>query len=107
MQEASRLCKKMVNNIILGLDTTAFMEISDDDEVIEIKGLEDENKLLLVAGLPLKEPIANYKNFVMNTDEELSETLSDYQDGENGFEGAREWESDIKNMMQVKIKNED
>ena len=86
-------------SIILELDTAAFMEISEDDEVLEIKGLEEENKLLLVAGLPLREPIAEYKNFVMNTDEEISETLSDYQDGENGFEGVKEWESDIKNLM--------
>lgn len=79
--------------------TTAFMEISDDDEVLEIKGLGDNNRFLLVAGLPLKEPISSYGPFVMNTDEEISETLSDYQDSDNGFEGADTWESEIKDLM--------
>lgn len=77
----------------------AFMEINDEDEVLEIKGLGKTNKFLLVAGLPIKEPIASYGPFVMNTDEEISETISDFQDSDNGFEGADVWESDIKDLM--------
>lgn len=75
------------------------MTIDEDDEVLEIKGLEDENKFLLVAGLPLKEPISSYGPFVMNTDEEINDAISDYQSSDNGFEGADTWESEIKDMM--------
>ena len=75
------------------------MEISQDDELLEIKGLKDKNRFLLVAGLPLNEPIASYGPFVMNTKAEISDTISDYQGSENGFEGADTWESEIKNLM--------
>ncbi|MBS1161912.1 MAG: Pirin, N-terminal:Pirin, C-terminal [Proteobacteria bacterium] len=38
-------------------------------------------RLLLVAGRPLGEPIAQYGPFVMNTGEEIEQTLRDYRDG--------------------------
>ncbi|CAI2370322.1 unnamed protein product [Moneuplotes crassus] len=79
--------------------TSAFMEVSDDDEILEIKGLEEGSRFMLIAGLPLKEPIASYGPFVMNTDDEISDTISDYQDSDNGFEGADTWESEIKDLM--------
>jgi redox-sensitive bicupin YhaK (pirin superfamily) len=37
--------------------------------------------LILVAGKPLKEPIAQYGPFVMNTQDEIEQTLRDYRDG--------------------------
>lgn len=83
----------------LETDAAAFMEINDDDELLEIKALEDNSKFLLVAGLPIGEPISSYGPFVMNTDEEISDTLSDYSNSENGFEGADTWESEIKDLM--------
>lgn len=43
-------------------------------------------RLLLVAGRPLGEPIAQYGPFVMNTGEEIEQTLRDYRDGK--FEAA-------------------
>lgn len=38
-------------------------------------------RLILVAGRPLGEPIAQYGPFVMNTAEQIEQTLSDYQAG--------------------------
>ncbi|MCG2576965.1 pirin family protein [Dechloromonas sp. XY25] len=43
-------------------------------------------RVLIIAGRPLKEPIAQYGPFVMNTGEELQQTLRDYQAGK--FEAA-------------------
>ncbi len=38
-------------------------------------------RLLLVAGRPLGEPIAQYGPFVMNTEEEIRQAVSDYREG--------------------------
>ncbi len=41
-------------------------------------------RLLLIAGRPLDEPIAQYGPFVMNTQQEIHEALADYRDGRFG-----------------------
>lgn len=63
------------------------MAILDNDGadavVIDAK---EASRLLIVAGKPLAEPIAQYGPFIMNTAEEIQRTLRDYRDGL--FEGA-------------------
>ncbi|MFY9329242.1 MAG: pirin family protein [Georgfuchsia sp.] len=49
-----------------------------DGVVIEAS---DAAKILLVAGRPLHEPIAQYGPFVMNTKQEIYQALNDYRDG--------------------------
>ena len=41
-------------------------------------------KALVIAGQPLKEPIAQYGPFVMNTQQEIYQAMSDYRDGHLG-----------------------
>ena len=38
-------------------------------------------RVILIAGRPLNEPIAQYGPFVMNTAEQIQQTLQDYRDG--------------------------
>ncbi len=40
--------------------------------------------VLLIAGVPLKEPVARYGPFVMNTREEINQALEDYRSGRMG-----------------------
>lgn len=40
-----------------------------------------DTRLLLIAGRPLKEPIAQYGPFVMNTEQEIYQAVNDYRDG--------------------------
>ena len=62
----------------------------------------EKGKFIVVAGEPIGEPIEQYGPFVMTTKEELGEAMRDYQQGTNGFGGAHEWESEIKNMAYKK-----
>ncbi|MEI7783828.1 MAG: pirin family protein [Betaproteobacteria bacterium] len=43
---------------------------------------EQDSRLLLLAGRPLKEPIVQYGPFVMNTKQEIYQAVSDYQSGQ-------------------------
>ena len=49
-----------------------------DGVVIEAKG---EARVLLIAGRPLNEPIAQYGPFVMNTEQEIHQALQDFREG--------------------------
>ncbi|KAF5727924.1 pirin-like protein [Tripterygium wilfordii] len=62
-------------------------------------GLEVWNKsskplrFILVGGEPLGEPLAQLGPFVMNTQEEIDQTIDDFDKCINGFEKARHWRS--------------
>lgn len=43
-----------------------------------------ESRVLLIAGAPLGEPIAQYGPFVMNTEQEIYQALNDFRDGRLG-----------------------
>ncbi|CDP13757.1 unnamed protein product [Coffea canephora] len=62
-------------------------------------GLEAWNKsskplrFVLVGGEPLGEPVVQFGPFVMNTQEEIDQTIEDFENCTNGFESARHWRS--------------
>jgi len=49
---------------------------------IEVTAGPDGARFLVLAGRPLREPIAQYGPFVMNTREEIEQAMRDYQSGE-------------------------
>lgn len=55
----------------------------DGDEVAVGTG-GDDAEVLVLAGLPIREPVARYGPFVMNTREEIVEAFEDYQAGRMG-----------------------
>lgn len=59
-----------------------FMAILANDGAngVVVEAAQDA-RVILVAGAPLNEPIAQYGPFVMNTAEEIQQTLRDYQAG--------------------------
>jgi redox-sensitive bicupin YhaK (pirin superfamily) len=52
----------------------------DGDDLLIAAGNEP-TRLIVVAGKPLNEPVAKYGPFVMNTAEQISEAIRDYQAG--------------------------
>lgn len=50
-------------------------------EQADFAGVEGEARLILVAGRPLREPVAKYGPFVMNTADEIRQAIADYQAG--------------------------
>jgi len=67
-----------------GTDGQMIMLGNDGDEVIIENDSVKELDLLLIGGIPLKEPIARYGPFVMNTQQEIYEAIEDYQAGRMG-----------------------
>ena len=55
---------------------------ADQDVLIENGG--DESHLLLLQGRPINEPVVQYGPFVMNSQEEIQQTMNDYQKSQFG-----------------------
>lgn len=69
--------------------------LSEEGDAIHIFNPESDTcHFVLIGGLPLNEPIAQYGPFVMNTEEEIQQALLDYKMGQNGFENAKTWKSE-------------
>lgn len=67
-------------------DRTMAILANDGAEGVRVTTAVD-SRVILVAGAPLKEPIAQYGPFVMNSGEQIQQTLQDYQSGM--FEAAQ------------------
>ena len=60
-----------------------FVLFARDGEYIQIKAIE-KCVMLLMSGVPINEPIAQYGPFVMNTREELNTAFEEYNSGKFG-----------------------
>jgi len=74
----------------------------DNEETVVIEMKEEGAKLLLIAGLPLNEPVVSHGPFVLNDEKQLAKTFEDYQFGKNGFENAPMWSSEVRKMARNK-----
>lgn len=73
------------------------LALSDGDFLeIENQG-EEPCHFVLISGKPLNEPIVQHGPFVMNTEEEIQQAISDYRNARNGFEKAKSWKSKAGN----------
>lgn len=60
------------------------MAILGDGDAVRLRGSAQAGRLLLLAGVPHREPVARYGPFVMTTERELIEAFHDYQSGRMG-----------------------
>lgn len=59
------------------------LAVLGDGEAVHLQGTVG-GRLLLLAGVPLREPVARYGPFVMNTEREIQEAIRDFQSGRMG-----------------------
>jgi len=69
---------------LLKQDENQLVEFNSDGEGFSIEGNKN-SKLLFLSGAPLKEEVASWGPYVMNTQTEIMEALRDYQQGKMGF----------------------
>jgi redox-sensitive bicupin YhaK (pirin superfamily) len=60
------------------------LAVLGDGGAVRLRGGSEKARLLLLAGVPLNEPVARYGPFVMNTERELREAFQDFQSGRMG-----------------------
>lgn len=60
------------------------MAMLSHGEQLYLRGVNEKNRALVLAGEPLNERVARYGPFVMNTREEIIEAFNDYQSGRFG-----------------------
>jgi redox-sensitive bicupin YhaK (pirin superfamily) len=60
------------------------LAVLGEGDAVRLRGGAEKARLLLLAGVPLGEPVARYGPFVMNTQRELEQAFQDYQSGRMG-----------------------
>jgi len=68
----------------LELDKNQLMEFHQDGDGFSLTA-DTDSKLLFLSGEPIKEPVATYGPYVMNSQTELLEAMRDFQMGKMGF----------------------
>jgi redox-sensitive bicupin YhaK (pirin superfamily) len=67
-----------------------LVEFGPGDNIVlraadRMSGGSDALDVLLLGGLPIREPIAHYGPFVMNSRDEITQAITDYQAGRLGI----------------------
>ena len=62
---------------------TGQLAVFGDGDALNLEA-QQASRFLVIAGTPMREPIARHGPFVMNTHEELQQAFSDYQQGKFG-----------------------
>jgi len=60
------------------------MAILGEGDAVQLAGTDEIARLLLLAGVPLREPVARYGPFVMTTEREIYQAIRDFQTGRMG-----------------------
>jgi len=61
-----------------------FIHFKNEGTIIEIEALASST-ILVLSGEPINEPISQYGPFLMNTQEEIQQAISDYNRGKFGY----------------------
>ena len=73
----------VVNSLVPVQGEAKIAVLSAAGEVVSLEA-KAESVLLILGGEPIREPVASYGPFVMNTQAELQEAFRDYKSGKMG-----------------------
>lgn len=68
----------------IGVKRMAILANDPESDGVVVEAGAEGARMLLIAGRPLKEPIAQYGPFVMNTQDEIYTAVSDFREGRLG-----------------------
>ena len=83
--------KLSIGGIVYEPHNTLVLEKGPNDSNtvhLSVQSIE-EARFVVIAGVPINEPIAQRGPFVMNTQEELAQAIEDFHECKNGFEKAK------------------
>jgi redox-sensitive bicupin YhaK (pirin superfamily) len=66
------------------IDAQKMVVFRNDGESVTLTAGAEPLEVLLLGGVPLKEPVVRYGPFVMNTEDEIRQAVTDYQAGRMG-----------------------
>ncbi|MEQ5837842.1 pirin family protein [Paraburkholderia acidicola] len=66
------------------IDARQMVVFNDDGDTVTLAAGAEPLEVLLLGGVPLKEPVVRYGPFVMNTEAEIRQAVLDYQAGRMG-----------------------
>ena len=66
------------------IDARKMVVFRNDGDAVTLAAGEEPLEVLLLGGVPLKEPVVRYGPFVMNTEDEIRQAVVDYQAGRMG-----------------------
>jgi redox-sensitive bicupin YhaK (pirin superfamily) len=66
------------------IDARKMVVFGDDGDAVTLTAGTEPLEVLLLGGVPLKEPVVRYGPFVMNTEDEIRQAVVDYQAGRMG-----------------------
>lgn len=75
------------------IDAHHVVTLDQNGDGIQVKAGKEGFEFVLVSGEPIGENVVQHGPFVMNTQEEIYQTMEDFQMGKNGFENAKTWSS--------------
>ncbi|MGF6724803.1 redox-sensitive bicupin YhaK (pirin superfamily) [Paraburkholderia sp. GAS41] len=66
------------------IDARQMVVFGNDGDTVTLAAGAEPLEVLLLGGVPLKEPVVRYGPFVMNTEDEIRQAVTDYQAGRMG-----------------------
>ncbi len=66
------------------IDAQKMIVFNDDGDSVTLGAGDETLEVLLLGGVPMKEPVVRYGPFVMNTEDEIRQAVVDYQAGRMG-----------------------